>query len=147
MSEATQLMQGDDFARLVGVSLLDAEDGKARATLNVDHRHGNAVGLTHGGAIFTLAACAFFAAANSRGRVAVGIECHVAFLHTHQGGPLVAQAEEVSLNPKIAVYAVRVTDRDNMPIATFQGTAYRRKESVAQYLPASDGAAGTTSDS
>ncbi len=139
MSEATELMERDHFARLVGVTLLEANDGKARAVLHADARHANAVGLTHGGALFTLAACAFFAAANSRGQVAVGIDCQVAFLHAHLGGPLFAQAEEVSLNAKIAVYGVTVLNHQHVAIARFQGTAYRKREQVSQYLIASHG--------
>jgi acyl-CoA thioesterase len=41
-------------------------------------------------------------------------------------GILFAEAEEISLNPKLGTYAVRVTDEHGELIATFQGMTYRK---------------------
>jgi acyl-CoA thioesterase len=46
------------------------------------------------------------------------------------GDTLIAEANEVSLNPKLATYEVRVTDKTNDLIAIFLGTVYRKKDKI-----------------
>jgi acyl-CoA thioesterase len=118
----------DLFAGFVGIELIEAGDGRARARLAISDRHRNGLGLVHGGAIFTLADLAFAAAVNSRGRTAVAIHCSISYLKAAAGDVLFAEAEEVSCGPKIAVYTIRITDATGEIIARFEGMAYRKKE-------------------
>ncbi|MCX5837926.1 MAG: PaaI family thioesterase [Deltaproteobacteria bacterium] len=118
----------DLFAGFVGIELIEAGDGRARARLAISDRHRNGLGLVHGGAIFTLADLAFAAAVNSRGRAAVAIHCSISYLKAAAGDVLFAEAEEVSCGPKIAVYTIRITDTSGEIIARFEGMAYRKKE-------------------
>ncbi len=118
----------DCFAASVGIELTDAGDGRSRARLAIGDHHRNGLGLVHGGAIFTLADLAFAAAVNSRGRIAVAIHCSISYLKAAAGEVLFAEAEEVSCGPKIAVYAIRITDGSGEVIALFEGMAYRKKE-------------------
>lgn len=46
------------------------------------------------------------------------------------GGTLTATANEVSANPKIASYTVRITDDEDDLIAIFQGLAYRKRDKM-----------------
>ena len=119
----------DLFAAFVGIELIDAGDGKARARLEIRDHHLNGLGLVHGGAIFTLADLAFEAASNSRGRAAVAIHCSISYLKATTGGLLFAEAEEISCGPKIAAYTIRITDAAGELISRFEGMAYRKKES------------------
>jgi acyl-CoA thioesterase len=118
----------DLFAAFVGIELTDAGDGRATARLKIRDHHRNGLGLVHGGAIFTLADLAFAAAVNSHGRIAVAINCSISYLKAAEGDVLVAEAQEVSCGPKIAVYTIRVTDGAGELIALFEGMAYRKKE-------------------
>jgi acyl-CoA thioesterase len=118
----------DLFAGFVGIELIEAGEGRARARLAISDRHRNGLGLVHGGAIFTLADLAFAAAVNSRGRVAVAIHCSISYLKAAAGDVLFAEAEEVSCGPKIAAYTIRITDGSGELISLFQGMAYRKKE-------------------
>jgi acyl-CoA thioesterase len=118
----------DLFAGFVGIELVDAGAGRATARLTLREHHLNGFGLVHGGAIFTLADLAFAVAVNSRGRAAVAIHCSISYLKAAQGGHLLAQAEEVSCGPKIASYAIRITDAAGELIARFEGLAYRKRE-------------------
>jgi acyl-CoA thioesterase len=63
----------DLFAHHVGIELIEAHNGYAKASLAIKEHHLNGVGRVHGGVIFTLADLAFAAASNSQGRVAVAI--------------------------------------------------------------------------
>jgi acyl-CoA thioesterase len=118
----------DVFAGFVGIELIAAGEGRAKASLKLRDHHRNGLGIIHGGAIFTLADLAFAAAVNSRGRAAVAIHCSISYLKAVQGDLLVAEAEEVSCGPKIAAYTIRVTDASGEMVALFEGMAYRKKE-------------------
>lgn len=118
----------DLFAAYVGIELIEAGNGRAKARLSIGDRHRNGLGIVHGGAIFTLADLAFAAAVNSRGRAAVAIHCSISFLKAASGDALVAEAVEVSCGPKIAAYTIRVSDASGELIAIFEGMAYRKKE-------------------
>ena len=118
----------DLFAGFVGIELIDAGGGRARARLDLRDHHRNGLGLIHGGAIFALADLVFAAAVNSRGRAAVAIHCSISYLKAVQGGYLLAEAEEVSCGPKIAAYTITVTDASGEPVARFEGLAYRKRE-------------------
>jgi acyl-CoA thioesterase len=118
----------DLFAGFVGIELIEAGNGRAKARMPIGDRHRNGLGLVHGGAIFTLADLAFAAAVNSRGRAAVAIHCSISYLKAAAGDVLFAEAEEVSCGSKIAAYTIRVTDASGEIIALFEGMAYRKKE-------------------
>lgn len=122
--------QKDLFAGFVGIELIEAGDGRARARMEIRDHHRNSLGLVHGGAIFALADLAFAAASNSRGRAAVAIHCSISYLKAATGGPLFAEAEEVSCGPKIAAYTIRITGASGELISCFEGMAYRKKESL-----------------
>lgn len=119
----------DRFARDMGIELLEVSPGKARARLEVTDAHLNGLGMTQGGAVFTLADLAFAAASNSRGTVAVAINASISFMKgTVAGGVLTAEAEEITGNPKLSTYAIRVTDDAGDVVAIFQGMVYRKKD-------------------
>jgi len=120
----------DRFAAHVGIELLEAAPGRARARLEIEEHHLNAVGVVHGAAIFSLADLVFAVASNAHGSVALGINVSVSYLASARGGTLVAEAEEVSINPKLATYLIRVHDDEQRLIAVLQGTVYRKLEPV-----------------
>ncbi len=118
----------DRFASLVGIELLEAGDGHAKAKLEIKDHHLNAVDIAQGGAIFTLADLTFAAASNSRGNIAVAINVNISFLKAAKPGMLYAEAFENSVNKKIGSYTVNVTDEQGDLVACFQGMVYRKKE-------------------
>jgi acyl-CoA thioesterase len=117
-------LRRDRFAAHSGVELIEVRPGYARTRLAVGPHHFNSVDLVHGGALFTLAAVALFAACNASGKQAVGINLNLSCLHPSRGGPLVAEAQEVARSRRLATCTVRVTDEQGQLIATLQGTAY-----------------------
>ncbi|MDA8124404.1 MAG: PaaI family thioesterase [Deltaproteobacteria bacterium] len=119
----------DAFAAFVGIELLRVGEGRAVARLKLRDHHKNGLGIVHGGAVFTLADLAFAAAVNSRGRAAVAIHCTISYLKAAQGEVLLAEAKEISCGAKIAVYHIQVTEASGELVATFEGMAYRKRES------------------
>jgi acyl-CoA thioesterase len=112
---------------------LEAENGRAFARMPITAQHLNSHGTLHGGAIFSLADAVFAAASNSHGVVAVAINCTISYFKALKEGVVVARAEEVSLNPALATYDIRITSEESGElIALFQGTVYRKRQQISQ---------------
>lgn len=134
METLNKFVQKDRFARHLGVEMLDFGGGRARARMTVDKHHLNSAGTVHGGAIFSLADAVFAVASNSHGSLALAINVSISFFKAVTEGTLFAEAEEVSINPRLATYLITVSDEAGSRIALFQGTVYRKKDSIADVV-------------
>jgi acyl-CoA thioesterase len=120
----TALPDAGEFARLLGITVIEARDGYARLRMPCTGKT-NPHGVVHGGAIFSLADQAFYVAANAGtvGRVAVSI--HIQYLAPAQGDHLEAVAERVgkeSDDGDFSLYRVVVHERGRI-VATCDGVA------------------------
>lgn len=133
------LVARDAFAQHCGFTLVDAGPGTASVAMKVGPRHLNFNGTCHGGAIFSLADCAFGLASNSHGPVAAGIDAHVTYhVAAGAGEILTARAAEVHRGPRTAVYRIDVVRGDGTSVASFTGTVYVTSRSHARRdVPAS----------
>lgn len=120
----------DKFARHAGIELVDAGLGWAKVQMKIEPFHLNGAKTVHGGAMFTLADFAFAVASNSYGNLAMGINTSMSFVKAALKGTLYAEAKELARNPKLASYAVTITDDSGDTVAVFQGMVYRKKESI-----------------
>lgn len=126
MKEIYDRFSRDRFAAMCGMEIEEISKGYARTSMVVEDRHLNGVDIAQGGAIFTLADLAFACASNSHGPVAVSINISMSFLKAvREGETLVAEAREVSLHRKIAVYEMEVRSKDDI-VAKLSGTVYRK---------------------
>lgn len=122
--------QNDQFARHCGIELLEVKPGWSRVKMPIQPFHLNGAKTVHGGAIFSMADFAFAVAANSQGQLALAINTSTSFVKAAYSGTLYAEAEELSINPRLGTYQVRITDEKEQLIAQFHGTAYRKSESL-----------------
>jgi acyl-CoA thioesterase len=127
MEDIKSFLKKDNFAVNVGIELLEVSPGYAKAKLNIEEKHLNALGTVKGGALFTLADLAAGAAINAHGNAAVGINTNMYFVKAASKGTLIAEARETSISPKIATYNVDITDDKGDIIAIYQGMGYRKK--------------------
>jgi len=130
MEVVRNFFKNDRFAEHVGIELLKVSEGHAKAKMEIKEHHLNGINIAHGGAIFSLADLAFAVASNSHRTIALGINVSISYLKAVDSGTLIAEAKEVSINPKLATYEVRVTDEHNDLIAIFLGTVYRKKDKI-----------------
>ena len=128
MEEMEHFIANDMLARHLGIEVLEHSPGRARAKMEVGHQHLNSAGILHGGATFALADTVFAVASNSHGTLAVAINASISYFKAVRHGAVFAEAEEVSINPKLATYPIRVQDEQRDAVALFQGTVYRKKE-------------------
>ena len=130
MIEIKKFFKKGKFAEYVGIELLEVEKGKAKSKLEIKEVHLNGIGTVHGGAIFTLADFTFAVAANSYGVTTVAINANISFMKAARTGTLFAEAEEISINPKLGTYTITVTDDNGEIIAIFQGMAYKKRHKI-----------------
>jgi len=130
MSTLKEFSKRDNYAALSGITLLEVSEGRARAMMELTEKHLNGFGSVHGGAIFTLADFAFGVASNSHGTVSVAINSSISYFKAASSGILYAEAREVSFHPKLASYAIDVTNEENELIASFQGMVYRKRDKL-----------------
>jgi acyl-CoA thioesterase len=114
----------DQFAAANGIELIEMNPGRATARMIVTERQRNSIGTAHGGALFTLAATAFFAACNAAGDLAVGTNMSITCLKAVSGGALQAEATEIARSRRLVHGSVRVSDESGQLVAVFHGTAY-----------------------
>lgn len=126
MFERKEFFEKDSFSKHIGIEVLDVGFGKAKVKMDIKPLHLNSHGTVHGGAIFSLADAAFALASNSHGTPAAAINAHISFMKSAKSGTLFADAEEYSLNPKLATYTVSITNADGERVAIFQGMVYRK---------------------
>ena len=126
----TEFFARDRFARHSGIELLEVSEGFARAKMPLAPFHHNGIGTVHGGALFTLADLAFAAASNSHGTVAVAVSATLSIVKATREGTLWAEAREVARSRRIGTYTVELKDDAGDLVAVFQGTVYRKSESL-----------------
>jgi acyl-CoA thioesterase len=127
-----EFINNDKFASLLGIELLEAGEGRAKAKLEIRDEHLNSINIAHGGAIFSLADLAFAAASNSYGNIAVAINANISFLKAMGKGILYAEASEISKNRKLATYNIIIRNAGDEIIASFQGTVYRKEKMLIE---------------
>lgn len=131
MENIKEFFKNDNFAAMSGIELLEVSPGYAKAVMNIEEKHLNALKTVQGGALFTLADLTFAAASNAHGNVAVAINANISFVKAATGKTLTAEAKETSINSKISTYTVNITDDRGDLVAIFQGMGYRKKTSLA----------------
>jgi acyl-CoA thioesterase len=120
-------MKGTDyFAEALGIKVLEAKDGYSKVSMKVEKIHLNALGFTHGGAIFSLADYAFAQACNFGENVAVAVQVSINFLKPSvEGDTLTAEAKRVSDGKTMGLYNVTISNQDKQ-VAFFSGLAFKK---------------------
>jgi acyl-CoA thioesterase len=109
---------GGRFADELGIETVELTAGSAILRMKVRSDMVNANGVCHGGAIFAFADSAAGAAAWSRERNFVAQQASINWLRpAMEGAVLTAEAAEVSVEGRSAVYDVTVKNEQGAPIA------------------------------
>lgn len=117
-------IERDAFAALLGIRLV-ASHPQIVVEMPVRTDHQNFYDGTHGGALFSLADCAFSLASNASGDRAVAIDTHLALTAaTTTGDVLTATAEEMTRGRTIGTYRITIRRRDGRICGLFTGTVH-----------------------
>ena len=121
-----KMMSVDGFSQWLGITIIKISAGGCILKMKVRKEMLNGFSIAHGGITYSFADSAFAFASNSHGRKSVSIETSIS--HTvslKEGDVITAEAAEVSLREKIAIYSVIVKKEDGEVVALFKGTVYR----------------------
>jgi acyl-CoA thioesterase len=120
------LFKDDNYARLVGMELVEAGPGYSKVRMKVSADHHNFIGFVHGGAVFSLLDYAFSVASNSHNESAVAVSMSVQFVNASAPeGELIAEGREIEKSRKLGLYEMVVKDPDGKLIARSDGRVYR----------------------
>lgn len=129
-----QIIANDPFARSLGIELLALRPGYSRMAMRLTPAMQNFNGLTHGGALFTLADAAFAAASNAHGTVALALTMSIQFLDRPMpGSRVIAEATEVKLGRRAGFYEISITEDGGRAVARCQGTVHRRSDPLGEH--------------
>lgn len=121
-SRLREMIDADAYAKHLGFDLVSDEDAVV-VEMTVGAEHLNFLGVTHGGAVFSLADCAFSLASNVAGARAVAIDTHLVLTGgSGAGDVLTARAEETTRGRTLGTYRISVSRGDGRVIGLFTGT-------------------------
>lgn len=128
---AARLLARDAFGQWLGLELGEVHVGACSLYFRVRPDMLNGFGGLHGGVAFAAAESAFALACNSHGRQSVGLTATIDYLETSRlGDVLLVEAREESLQDKVSVYQLRLTNQHGTLLALFKGTAYRTRHEL-----------------
>lgn len=118
-----EMLASDPYAALLGMELRSDDPIEVAMTVRADHQ--NFLAVTHGGATFSLADCAFALASNRAGARAVAIDTHLVLTGgSAKGDVLSAVAEETTRGRTLATYRIVVKRNDDRIVGLFTGTVH-----------------------
>ena len=118
------------FWQLLGIEFVDVGRGWAKMQMPFADKLTNSAGISHGGALFTLADSAGSMALVSmaaKGEVVTTVEMKINFLKPFDGGEVVAEARILHCGKATALGDVEIKDRDGVLIAKGSATFLRRR--------------------
>ncbi|MFG1641189.1 hydroxyphenylacetyl-CoA thioesterase PaaI [Amycolatopsis sp. NPDC049252] len=103
------MFAADEASRALGITLVEAGDGRAVATMTITASMVNGHDIAHGGYVFLLADTAFACACNTHGPVTVAAGAEISFVAAGRlGDHLVATATERTRYGRNGIYDVTV---------------------------------------
>jgi acyl-CoA thioesterase len=126
-----QAFDADRYAAWQGFRLIRVTSETVVVEMTVRDHHLNFHGVLHGGALFSLADCAFSLASNAHGDTAMAIDTHLALTAPSRlGDTLAATAVEVTRGRTLATYRVDVVRNNGRTVALFTGTVFIQDQDV-----------------
>ncbi|MBO4794131.1 MAG: PaaI family thioesterase [Deltaproteobacteria bacterium] len=121
-----KINRDDRMAQHLGIRVVEASKGYAKATVDLAPNVLNGVGLAHGGLIYTLADIAFAAASNTLpDSVVLNAQTCISYLRPGKVGPLTAEARAVREGRLLVTFHVDVHDSEGSLLATATITGCR----------------------
>lgn len=115
----------DFFAKLIGLEIVEVQEGFARVKARVTRQMLNSLGKTHGGALFAAADFALAVASTSYGQAAVSTNVTINYLKASgEGTVLEVVATEENRTRKTGLYRIEINDQNGEKLALAHGSVY-----------------------
>ncbi len=120
------------FARLCGIEALDVQEGRTRLRVRLEERHGNNLGVAHGGLVATLLDVAMGTAARmALGDAVLTLDMHVSFLAAGRG-TLLAEGRVVRAGGTVVFAEAEARTEDGEVVARASGVMRRVRRRAAE---------------
>ncbi|MDA8441778.1 MAG: hotdog fold thioesterase [Peptococcaceae bacterium] len=124
-AEILRVFAHDYLAQLLGIEIVDVDYGIARVRGIVTKQMLNALGKTHGAALFAIADFALAVASNSYGEPAVSTNVSINYLKSSTLGTVIeATATEENRSRKMGLYRIEICDDKAHKLALAHGEVY-----------------------
>lgn len=117
------------YSEWLNTQVVEVRETYCKLQLTIREDMLNALGVTHGGIIFSLADSAMGYAANYNNQhAAVALDASISFSRrTNVGDNITAEASCLHNGKTTAIYIVNVTNQNQQPVAVFKGTMFKTK--------------------
>lgn len=117
------------FAKYLGMEIVDVHRGDSVVSMLVTHKHTNIRGVSHGGALVSLADMAMMLACATLGRRVVTLDLNISFVRRASEGCTVrAHSKVVHSGKTTVVVEGKITDGSRRLLATARGTFFATGE-------------------
>lgn len=121
-----KMFSNDAFSQWLGIERLSVEPGRCILRMRIRSEMTNGFKIAHGGISYSLADSALAFAANGHGVQSLSIDTSINHLKPIRIDDVItAEAEEISVTRRTAIYQVSITNQDGEKVAVFKGVVYR----------------------
>ncbi len=123
-------VESEPFAKLLGIRLLDVDEGYALCEMKYTGGMDNIYGSAHGGALFSLIDEAFEISSNSHEKVSVALNMNITYMKPPKKDTVLrAESKEINRTKRTASYYITVKDEENL-IAVCQALVYIKDQEI-----------------
>ncbi|MBU4565265.1 MAG: PaaI family thioesterase [Desulfarculus sp.] len=125
LAYARQVVGTDPVSTLLGIQVVDVDEGRATVSLAPQAHHLNSLGRVHGSTLYALADQAMAVAANTLENPALMVETHISFLAKAEPEQrLLATARRRDAGRKLSLWEVEIKDEGGRLVALATGRGY-----------------------
>lgn len=129
------LLEGNGFAKWIGIEILEVEEGYARGRIRVESHHLNLFDGMHGGCSYALADTLAGIAASTYGNYVTTIDGKMNYLLPMKDTEYVnCEAKVVRQGGRIGVYETKFTNDSGEVMGTAEFTYYRTSEKIEKAI-------------
>lgn len=117
------------FAKYLGMEIVDVRKGGSVVAMLITDKHTNIRGVSHGGALVSLADMAMMLACATLGRRTVTLDLNISFVRRVSEGCVIrARCKVIHSGKTTMVVEGKITDRSRRLLATARGTFFATGE-------------------
>lgn len=128
---AQYLLNQDYFSQWMGIKLIEVREKYCKIEMPIKQEMINGLRTVHGGVTFSLADSALAFSSNNTNEASVALNCVINFTKAVKlGDTLTAESHLVLDTRKTGIYDIKITNQDEMLVASFRGTVYKLDKKV-----------------
>ena len=128
---ALKIIADDLFSQWLDVEIIAIKEGYSKILLRIKPEMINAIGIAHGGIVFSLADTALALACNGRNKASVTLESAINFIKpVYENDTITAETTEIHNGQSTGLYQITITNQAGSKVAVFKGTCFRTGKAI-----------------